>query len=78
MLGANRRELELPFDLTTFVASTTRRCLGLGGAAGVVGAQDLPKKTQSVTRGEKMWSNQPVRVVSAWAMTSSVRTVKMT
>ena len=30
MLGAHRRKLELPLDLTAFVAST-RRCSGLGG-----------------------------------------------
>src|SRR5262245_6305977 len=31
VLGTYRRKLELPFDLTAFVAWTTRRCLGLGG-----------------------------------------------
>jgi hypothetical protein len=33
-----------------------------------------PRKTQSVTSGEKMRSSQPVTAVSACAMTSSVRT----
>jgi hypothetical protein len=31
---------------------------GNGGAAGMVSAQNLPRKTHSVTSGEKILSNQ--------------------
>jgi hypothetical protein len=63
---------------------------GDGGAAGVVGTEDLsqedpeqewsalktcPRKTQSVTSGEKIRSNQPPRAASACSRRSSVRTL---